>query len=48
MGNVKILASVKLRGKNSNIKVKIPTTNIFIIKFIPNVLWYFITTTLLP
>ena len=30
VSNVKILASIRLRGKNENIKVKIPTSDIFI------------------
>ena len=41
ISNVKILASVKLRGKNSNIKVKIPTTNIFIHKIYTECARYF-------
>ena len=32
VSNVKILAAIKLKGNSKNIKIKIPTTNIFIHK----------------
>ena len=40
VSNVKILAAIKLKGNSKNIKIKIPTTNIFIhkiyLRHVPN------------